>query len=155
MKPIRKVKLGALVAIIGLLSATFIGCKEEGCDDPMADNYNQDAGKNDGSCKYPTISVTSSGNTGDVRGAGGSASKTWTFTNSKTSAGYDMSITATSGSFQLVLKDAAGQIVLDQTLTAGSGPQSVGGTTSSGAAGSWTGTITLTKFNGTGDYSFL
>ena len=155
MKPFKKVKLVVLVAMIGLLSATFTGCKEEGCDDPKADNYNQDAGKNDGSCKYPTINVTSSGNTGDVQGGGGSASKTWTFTNSNTSAGYDMSITATSGSFQLALKDAAGQIVLDQTLTAGSGPQSIGGRTSSGAAGSWSGTITLTKFNGTGDYSFL
>ena len=155
MKSFKKIKLAVLMAMIGLLSVTFTGCKEEGCDDPTADNYNQDAEKNDGSCKYPTINVASSGNTGDVLGAGGTASKTWTFTNPNTSASYDMSITATSGSFQLVLKDSAGKIVLDQTLTAGSGPQSIGGRTSSGAAGSWSGTITLTKFNGTGDYSFL
>jgi hypothetical protein len=141
--------------MIGLISATFTGCKNEGCSDPQADNYDQDAEKDDGSCKYPTINVTPAGNTGDIRGAGGSASKTWSFTNTNTSAGYDMSITATSRSFQLVLKDASGATVLDQTLTAGTGPQSVGGTTSSGTAGSWTGIITLTKFNGSGDYSFL
>lgn len=31
------------MAMIGLLSVTFTRCKEEGCDDPKADNYNPDA----------------------------------------------------------------------------------------------------------------
>ena len=66
-----------------------------------------------------------------------------------------MSIGATSGSFRLVLKDAGAVTVLDKTLTAGSGAQDASGTSSSGTAGTWTATITLTNFNGSGDYSVL
>ena len=64
-----------------------------------------------------------------------------------------MSIDATSGSFQLVVKDADGVIVINKTLTAGSGAQDAAGTSSSGTSGIWTATITLASFNGTGDYS--
>lgn len=105
-----------------------------------------------------TINVSEPNNkSGDVRGDGGSATKTWTFTNSSTRAGWDMTINdATSGSFQLIMEDASGTVVLDQTLTAGSGPQSADGTTPEGGEpGTWTCTIRLTNFNGTGDYSFL
>ena len=134
---------------------TFTGCKKEGCIDANADNYDDEAKKDDGTCTYPTINKTSTGNSGDVKGAGGTASDTWTFTNNNNTAGWDMSIDATSGSFRLVLQDADGTTVLDKTLTAGSGAQDADGTTSSGTAGTWTCTITLTNFNGTGDYSFL
>ena len=65
-----------------------------------------------------------------------------------------MSINATSGSFQLVLKDAAGTTVLDKTLTAGVSSQSADGTTPSGTSGEWTATATLLNFSGSGDYSF-
>lgn len=91
---------------------------------------------------------------GDVRGDGGSTSKTWTFTNTSLTAGWDMSINASSGSLQLVLKDASGTVLLDRILTAGSGAQSADGTTPEGTAGEWTATVTLVNFNGTGDYSF-
>lgn len=150
----KRAKLTVLVAI-ALASATFTGCKKEGCTDINANNYSKEAKKDDGTCTYPTINTSSTNTSGDVKGAGGTASKTWTFTNNKTTVGWDMSIDATSGSFQLVLKDASGVSVLDKTLTAGSGPQDAAGTSSAGTAGTWTATITLTKFNGTGDYSFL
>lgn len=144
-----------LFGFILLSATTFMGCKKEGCTDSNADNYNEEAKKDDGTCTYPTINVFSTNTSGDVKGAGGTASKTWTYTNNNSTAGWDMSIDATSGSFQLVLKDANGTTVLDKTLTAGSGSQDASGTSSSGTAGTWTATITLTNFNGSGDYSFL
>lgn len=155
IKSIKKNQLIVLVAMVGLTLATFTSCKKEGCNDPNANNYDSKAKKDDGTCTYPVINVGTTGNSGDIQGAGGTASRTFTFTSNNATVGWDMSISATSGSFQLVLKDASGVIVVDKTLTAGSGPQSASGTSSSGTAGTWTGTITLTKFNGTGDYSFL
>ena len=136
--------------------ATFTGCKKEGCTDPNANNYNVEAKKDDGTCTYPTINVNTSGSgaSGDIKGAGGTASKTWTFTNNKTTVDWDMSIDASSGSFQLLLKDASGTTRLDKTLTAGSGSQDAAGQTPAGTAGTWTATITLAKFTGSGDYSF-
>jgi len=123
--------------------------------DANADNFNDKAKKDDGTCLFPTVNVSTAGNSGDVKGGGGTASDTWTFTNNNSTTGWDMSIDATSGSFRLVLKDAAAVTVLDKTLTAGSGDQDASGTSSSGATGTWTATVTLTGFNGSGDYSFL
>lgn len=104
-----------------------------------------------------TINVNSTNNrSGDVRGDGGTATKTWTFTNTNTRAGWDMSINdATNGSFNLILKDDAGTVMLDKTLSAGSGTNSADGTTPEGVPGEWTATATLNNFDGTGDYSFL
>lgn len=104
-----------------------------------------------------TINVLaqSANKSGDVKGNGGSVTKTWTFTNPGTTAGWDMSIDGKSGSFQLVLKDASGTVMLNKTLTAIVGPrQSADGTTAAGTAGEWSATATLTNFDGTGDYSF-
>ena len=97
---------------------------------------------------------TVANNSGDVKGNGGTATRTWKFKNSSSTTGWDMSINATSGSFQLVLKDAAGTTVLDKTLTAGVSSQSADGTTPSGTSGEWTATATLLNFSGSGDYSF-
>ena len=152
----KKLTLLLSATIIGLFAITvFTGCSKKGCTDPNADNYYDKAKKDDGTCIYPTINKTAAGNSGDIKGGGGTASSTWTFTNNNTTAGWDMAIDATSGSFRLVLKDAAGTTVLDKTLTAGAGAQDASGTTSSGTPGTWTCTITLTNFNGTGDYSFI
>lgn len=38
--------------LIGLLALTFSSCKKEGCTDPTAANYNENAKKDDGSCTY-------------------------------------------------------------------------------------------------------
>lgn len=102
-----------------------------------------------------TVNMYQDNASGDVMGNGGTATRTWTFTNTSVSAGWDMSIDATSGSFQLILMDASGTVLLDRTLSAGSGPQSADGTTPAGAAGQWTATLILTNFNGSGDYSFI
>ncbi len=108
--------------------------------------------------KEPTATINVSSATtnksGDLSGNGGTASKTFTFNNSSTTAGWDMSINASNGSFQLILKDANGTIKLDKTITAGVGAQSADGTTPEGTAGVWTATIQLTHFKGSGDYSF-
>lgn len=136
MKTIKKMQVLGLFILVGIMTTGLASCEK---DDPFA-----------------TINVLEPQNkSGDVRGDGGSATKTWSFENSNTTAGWDMSIDATSGSFQLVLKDADGTTVVDRTLTAGSGSQDADGTSSSGTAGTWTATITLTNFNGSGDYSFL
>ena len=156
IKSIKKIRLVVLIAMIGLTSATiFTSCKKDGCTDPNANNFDSKAGKNDGTCSYPVINVTATGQSGDINGAGGTASRTTTFTNNNATVGWDMSINATSGSFQLVIKDAAGAIVMNRTLTAGSGPQSASGSSLSGTTGTWSATVTLDKFTGTGDYSFL
>lgn len=101
-----------------------------------------------------TINLMSSNKSGDIKGTGGSTSRTWTFNNPNTKSGWDMSIDSKSGSFQLILKDASGKSVLDRTLTGGTGAQSADGTTPDGTAGMWTATIVLTNFHGSGDYSF-
>lgn len=111
--------------------------------------------------KQPTPTATinvmagSFNKSGDIGGNGGTATKTFTFNNTNTTAGWDMSITASVGTFQLILKDASGTVVLDKILTAGSGAQSASGTSIAGTVGQWSATINLSNFNGRGDYSFL
>ncbi|MGM0613138.1 MAG: hypothetical protein ACQESM_06490 [Bacteroidota bacterium] len=136
MKTIKKMKVIFLFILIGIMTTVLSSCEK---DDQFA-----------------TINVNEPQNkSGDVSGDGGSATKTWSFENTKTTAGWDMTIDASRGTFQLILKDADGTTVVDRTLTAGTGPQDADGTSSSGIAGTWKVTITLTNFNGSGDYSFL
>ena len=40
------------LVICGILAISSVGCRKEGCTDPEAYNYNEDAKKNDGTCKY-------------------------------------------------------------------------------------------------------
>ncbi len=60
---------------------------------------------------------------------------------------------AKGGSFNFMMKDANGTIVLDKTLTGGNEPDSFSGTTNAGTSGDWTVTLTLTNFDGNGSYS--
>lgn len=136
-----------------ILSSALTSCKKKGCIDSNANNYNQEAKKDDGTCTYPIINLSSGSTSGDISGSGGTASKSATFTNNSSTVGWDMAIDASNGSFQLVIQDADGTSVVDKTLTAGSGAQDADGTSSQGTSGAWTATITLTSFNGTGDYS--
>jgi hypothetical protein len=53
-----------LMMIAGALAFTAISCKKEGCTDPLANNYNEEAKKDNGTCTYDpvdesTIRVTS------------------------------------------------------------------------------------------------
>lgn len=135
MTMIKTIKVVSLFILTGIIVSGLTSCSEDG--------------------PYATVNVFTLNKSGDVRGDGGSTSKTFTFENNNTTVGWDMSIGAKGGSFKLVLKDASGKVMLDQTLTAGSGSQSADGTTTAGTTGTWTCTITLTSFNGSGDYSFL
>ena len=147
----KKLTLLTLIFAAGILSLT--SCKKEGCIDVNADNYDTEAKKDDGSCTYPTINMGNN-NSGDISGNGGSASSSKTFTQNSATLGWDMSINASAGSFNLTVTDADGTAVINQTLTANSGPQSADGTSPAGTTGTWTATVTLTEFNGIGDYSF-
>lgn len=135
MKTIKTMKVLSLFILVAIMTTALSSCDK---DDIFA-----------------TINVHEPQNkSGDVRGNGGSETRTWSFENSSTTAGWDMAMDATSGSFRLVIKDADGTTVVNNTLTAGSGPQDAGGTSSPGTAGTWIVTITLTNFDGSGDYSF-
>lgn len=41
------------VILVFAVAATFMACKKEGCTDPAATNFNEEAKKDDGSCIYP------------------------------------------------------------------------------------------------------
>lgn len=151
----KTVKNALAICFVAGLALSFNSCKKQGCMDMNADNYMEDAKKDDGSCVYPVINMGSSTNhSGDISGNGGTATGTKTFDQTSATLGWDMSINATTGSFNLTVADADGTVVINQTLTANSGPQSADGTSSAGTTGTWTATVTLTDFDGIGDYSF-
>ena len=139
---------------IGIIaSTTLTSCKQEGCTDPNANNYSVDAEKDDGTCTYPTINLNATGD-GDVTGSGGTATSTHNWTNSQSKAELNMDITAASGgSFQVIVKDADGNEVINETLTVGVGDDSKSGCSTAGTAGEWSVTVTLTDFNGDGSFS--
>ena len=49
-----------IILFLTIFAATVISCKKKGCVDPLASNYNSNAKKDNGSCKYDTISTISS-----------------------------------------------------------------------------------------------
>lgn len=90
---------------------------------------------------------------GDVTGNGGSSSRTFTWPNSRPTAEYNMDMTvANGGTFQMIIKDAAGTVVLDYTLVKGQTPDSKSGVSATGVSGSWTIEIHVKNFNGSGSY---
>lgn len=100
----------------------------------------------------PPNTVTSSVD-GDIVGNGGSASRTFTWENSRPTAEYNFDMTVSNGgSFQMIIKDATGAVVLDHTLVKGQTPDSKSGVTATGATGSWTVEIHVKNFNGSGSY---
>lgn len=151
----KKVNLIFTALLIGLISVTtFTSCKVEGCMDPAADNYEIEAEKDDGSCTYPVISFNPGGDDGDVIGGGGSATSTFDWTNSNSRAELNMDITSASGgSLQIVVDDADGVEVINETLTVGVGDDSRNVCSASGTAGTWTVTVTVTNFDGDASYS--
>lgn len=91
---------------------------------------------------------------GDFVGDGGSASKTFDWTNSRPTAEYNADITASAiGIFQIIVKDANGTEVLNKSLSSTSPDDSISGVTSVGVEGTWTVTISVTNFNGDGSFS--
>lgn len=91
---------------------------------------------------------------GDFTGNGGSATRTFVWLNNLTTADYNADITATAeGTFNILVLDADGTTVLDQSLQGGSEPDSFSGVTDAGTSGVWSVTITLGSFNGDGSFS--
>lgn len=91
---------------------------------------------------------------GDFMGDGGSTTKTIPWTNNLAIAEYNADITSgADGTFQMIVADADGTVVLDKSLVGASEPDSFSGVTMTGEPGEWTVTITITNFNGDGSYS--
>lgn len=91
---------------------------------------------------------------GDFTGTGGSATRTFIWMNNLRTADYNADITATAeGTFQMVVRDADGMIVLDRSLNGASEPDSFSGVTEAGTSGTWSVTITLSDFQGDGSFS--
>lgn len=135
----KKQNLTLVLVFVGLMGLlTLSGCSKD--DDPSA-----------------TVNITATGSDldGDVTGDGGSTSRNYTWNNPLSRADWNMDITATNGgSFQLIIEDADGVVVLDRTLVAGQGEDSGSGVTQAGGTpGDWTVTINLTNFNGDGSFS--
>lgn len=102
-----------------------------------------------------SILPTSTGSdpAGDFTGDGDSGTYSFAWENTSNKASLNFDITSPTGSVQMILNDKKGNEVLNQTLTAGSGPDSFSGVSSEGKAGMWLVTIVLTNFNGDGSYS--
>lgn len=91
---------------------------------------------------------------GDFTGNGGNTSGTYTWPNNQSTADYNADITAPApSSFNMVIQDANGNIVLDRSLLGGTEPDSFSGVTQTGTPGTWSVTITLKDFNGSGSFS--
>ena len=91
---------------------------------------------------------------GDFTGNGGSGERVFIWQNSRPTADYNADITSTSGGlFEMEVKDANGNVVLNKSLTGGTEPDSFSGVTFTGTPGLWSVTITLSSFNGDGSFS--
>ncbi len=123
--------------LIAFISLATIGCSKD--DEPMA---------------KVNITAQNTDFDGDVTGQGGSLNKSYTWSNPLSTVDYNMDITATAtGSFQLILQDAEGAVVLDRTIVAGQGEDSRSGVSQTGVAGEWTVQIVLSNFKGDGSFS--
>ncbi|WGD34774.1 hypothetical protein [Olleya sp. YS] len=129
--------LTTLTALV-LLIVTFSSCSDD--DEPIANI---------------TVNEGPSGDIGgDFTGNGGNASRIISWTNNLTTADYNADITTNaSGTFNIVVADSEGTIVLNKTLNGTTEPDSIDGVTQAGEPGNWTVTITVTSFNGDGSYS--
>ncbi|MEH6769398.1 hypothetical protein [Maribacter arcticus] len=91
---------------------------------------------------------------GDFTGNGGTTSETFNWQNELSTADYNADITASpTGLFQMTVKDSEGTTLLDRSLNGSSEPDTFSGVTSSGEAGMWTVTITVSNFNGDGSFT--
>lgn len=133
-----KFKLLGILTAMSLFIVTFTSCIDD-----------------DGPTTTITVNEGPNGDIGgDFTGNGGNGSRKINWTNNLATADYNADITATaSGTFQIVVADANGTIVLDRSLNGGTEPDSIDGVTDAGVPGNWTVTITLTSFNGDGSYS--
>ncbi len=87
-------------------------------------------------------------------GNGGSVTRSFKWNNNLNRADYNADITATAaGSFQMIVSDSEGTVVLDKTILGKQEPDSIDGVTAAGSPGIWTVTIVLVDFTGDGSFS--
>ena len=100
------------------------------------------------------IDVTSGGvdPAGDFTGSGDSGTFSFAWINPQKRASANFDITTNTGSVRMIVKDDAGKVVIDKTLTAG-GVDSYSGVSEAGEAGTWIVELILTDFHGDGSYS--
>lgn len=91
---------------------------------------------------------------GKFSGNDGNFERTFLWQNSLNIADYNANIeSSSSGFFEMEVKDAEGNVVLNKTLQGGAELDSFSGVTSSGTSGIWSVTITLSSFDGDGNFS--
>jgi TPP-dependent indolepyruvate ferredoxin oxidoreductase alpha subunit len=103
-----------------------------------------------------TVLITSGGQepAGDFIGNKDSGCYSFSFNNPETRVEATFDITTVNGSsVQMIIRDAASNVVLDQTLVAGTGDDSFSDLSSSGQAGQWTVILNFVDFDGDGSYS--
>ncbi len=87
-------------------------------------------------------------------GNGGTTTRMFSWNNNLSTADYNADITASAeGSFQMIVEDSEGMVVLDRTIQGGAEPDTIGGVTDTGTSGIWTVTIMVSDFNGDGSFS--
>lgn len=99
-----------------------------------------------------TIGSTGADPGGDFTGSGDSGTYSFVWKNSEKTADVNFDITTSGGSVQMILNDAKGKEVFNNTRTSSS-EDTFSGTTDEGAKGKWLVTIKLTNFNGDGSFS--
>lgn len=100
------------------------------------------------------VTITSTGTTpaGDFEGNGDSGKYAFAYDNPKRKAQVNFDITSPAGSVQMIIKDAKGKEVLNETRNGG-GNDTFAGTTTEGKKGVWLVEIILTNVNGDGSFS--
>ena len=87
-------------------------------------------------------------------GNGGTTTRMFSWNNNLNTADYNADVTlASEGTFQMIVEDSEGMVVLDRTLQGGSEPDTIGGVTNAGTPGIWTVTIRVINFKGDGSFS--
>ena len=87
-------------------------------------------------------------------GNGGTAVRMFSWNNNLSTADYNADITATAeGSFQIIVEDSQGVVVLDSIIEGAADADTIGGVTAAGSPGIWTVTIRVTNFSGDGSFS--
>jgi hypothetical protein len=55
-----------LITFVAVVAVVSTGCKREGCTDPLANNYDEKAKDDDGSCSYDPITMDHNDWKGDI-----------------------------------------------------------------------------------------
>lgn len=138
--------VGLLLSALFVLMILFSSCQKE-----YAKYDNKEVIEN----SYTgTVEVTSSGAdpAGDLLGDGDSGTYSFVWENSKTKASVNFDVTTAGGSVQVIVNDAKGDEVLNETLPR-NGEDTFSGVTAEGEEGNWLITIVMNDFNGDGSYS--